>query len=184
MSGCWDIQLLIFWGRLPLEVVFHWRLSLFLAFLDAWASLVSIASLTQLLGHSVVSVCLTQTQIAAILVFILRIQHWNIYNINIWIIYRVLYSTCLTWSTSRAYWWWWPWQSPWRTWACAQQSTASTRPAWRRWCLQATARLDWCGGWGACRGMWTKIPVSEKVLKSANRKSIDLTASISNHSSR
>ena len=22
MSGCWDIQLLIFWGRLPLEVVF------------------------------------------------------------------------------------------------------------------------------------------------------------------
>ena len=32
ISGCWDIQLLIFWGRLPLEVVFHWRSSSFQAF--------------------------------------------------------------------------------------------------------------------------------------------------------
>ena len=33
ISGCWDIQLLIFCGRLPLEGVFNWRLSLFQAFL-------------------------------------------------------------------------------------------------------------------------------------------------------
>ena len=26
ISGCWDIQIFIFWGHLPLEVVFHWRL--------------------------------------------------------------------------------------------------------------------------------------------------------------
>ena len=25
ISGCWDIQLFIFWGHLPLEVLFHWR---------------------------------------------------------------------------------------------------------------------------------------------------------------
>ena len=27
ISGCWDIQIFIFWGHLPLEVVFHWRSS-------------------------------------------------------------------------------------------------------------------------------------------------------------
>jgi hypothetical protein len=27
LNGCWDIPLLILWGRLPLEVVSHWRLS-------------------------------------------------------------------------------------------------------------------------------------------------------------
>ena len=27
LSGCWDIWLLIFWGGLPLDVVFHWRSS-------------------------------------------------------------------------------------------------------------------------------------------------------------
>ena len=32
-SGCWDIQFLIFWGRLPLKVVFHWRLTLCQEFL-------------------------------------------------------------------------------------------------------------------------------------------------------
>ena len=29
ISGCWDIQSSIFWGQLPLEVVFIWRSSLF-----------------------------------------------------------------------------------------------------------------------------------------------------------
>ena len=27
ISSCWDIQVFIFWGHLPLEVFFHWRLS-------------------------------------------------------------------------------------------------------------------------------------------------------------
>ena len=27
ISGCWDIQIFIFWGHLPLGVVFPWRLS-------------------------------------------------------------------------------------------------------------------------------------------------------------
>ena len=29
IRACWDIQIFIFWGHLPLEVVFHWRLSSF-----------------------------------------------------------------------------------------------------------------------------------------------------------
>ena len=27
ISGCWDIQIFILWGHLPLEVIFHWRSS-------------------------------------------------------------------------------------------------------------------------------------------------------------
>ena len=27
ISDCWDIQIFIFWGHLPLEVIFHWRSS-------------------------------------------------------------------------------------------------------------------------------------------------------------
>ena len=27
ISGCWDIQIFIFWGHLPLEVIFLWRSS-------------------------------------------------------------------------------------------------------------------------------------------------------------
>ena len=34
ISGCWDIQLFIFWGHLPLEVIFHWRLSSLKPFLS------------------------------------------------------------------------------------------------------------------------------------------------------
>ena len=32
ISGCWDIPLLIFWGRLPVGVNFHWRSSSFWGF--------------------------------------------------------------------------------------------------------------------------------------------------------
>ena len=33
VSGCWDIQIFIFWGHIPLEVIFLWSLSLLTPYL-------------------------------------------------------------------------------------------------------------------------------------------------------